>query len=240
MKAFFLARWTAIMTGNVSVRRVEIPQAVCQKGKNMSIRSHNSHKTHLLVECAIMVALGTVLSLIKIYEAPFGGAVTLLSMAPIIVLSMRRGVKIGLPAAFVYAVLQLILGLGNVAWVPSASGKLLCILLDYIIAFSVLGLAGFAGKIPYTKNEKTNLWIGSIVGTLVVVLLRFACHLLSGVVIWYALDLEWYADDPTHIVHKYGMWMFSLVYNGWFMVPEILETVIGVPILTRALARFRV
>jgi len=200
----------------------------------------NTNKTHILVECSIMIALGTVLSLIKVYEAPFGGSVTLLSMAPIILLSLRRGVKVGLPAAFVYSVLQLMLGLGSVAWVPSAGGKLLCVVLDYLIAFSVLGLAGFAVKIPFTHNEKNNLWIAAAVGTLVVVLLRFVCHLLSGVVIWYALDLVWYADDPSHIVHKYGMWMFSVVYNSWYMVPEILETVIGVPILAKALARFRV
>lgn len=197
-------------------------------------------KTHMLVECAIMVALGTVLSLIKVYEAPFGGSVTLLSMAPVIILSLRRGVKAGLPAAFVYSVLQLILGIGSVAWVPSAGGRILCILFDYIFAFSVLGLAGAANVLRPTGSDRTNLWIASVVGTLAAVLLRFACHLVSGAVIWYALDLEWYADDPGHIVHQYGAWLFSLVYNGGYMVPEIIETVIGVPLLTRALARFRV
>ncbi|MBQ8641421.1 MAG: energy-coupled thiamine transporter ThiT [Clostridia bacterium] len=197
-------------------------------------------KIILLAESAMMVALGTVLSLIKVYEAPFGGSVTLLSMAPIIILSLRRGVKVGLPAAFVYSVMQLILGIGNVAWVPSAGGRILCILFDYILAFTVLGLAGFAVKIPFSSNDKTNLWIGAVIGTLVVVLLRFACHIVSGAVIWYALDLEWYADDPGHIVHQYGAWLFSVVYNGGFMVPEIIETMVGVPVLTRALAKFRV
>ena len=197
-------------------------------------------KIILLAESAMMVALGTVLSLIKVYEAPFGGSVTLLSMAPIIILSLRRGVKVGLPAAFVYSVMQLILGIGNVAWVPSAGGRILCILFDYILAFTVLGLAGFAVKIPFSSNDKTNLWIGAVIGTLVVVLLRFACHIVSGAVIWYALDLDWYADDPGHIVHQYGAWLFSVVYNGGFMVPEIIETMVGVPVLTRALAKFRV
>ena len=197
-------------------------------------------KIILLVESAMMIALGTALSCIKIYEAPFGGSVTLLAMAPIIILSLRRGVKVGLPAAFVFSVLQLILGLNNIAWVPSAGGRVLCIFFDYIFAFTVLGLAGFAMKIPYTGNDKKNLWIGAIVGTVTVVLLRFACHLVSGAVIWYALDLEWYADDPGHIVHRYGAWLFSLIYNGGYMVPEIIETVIGVPVLTKALARFRV
>ena len=197
-------------------------------------------KITILVESAMMVALGTVLSLIKVYEAPFGGSVTLLSMAPVILLSLRRGGMVGLPAAFVYSVLQLVLGLGSIAWVPSVSGQILCAVFDYLLAFTVLGLAGFAVKIPFSADDKKNLWIAAIVGTLAVVLLRFACHLVSGAVIWYALDLEWYADDPGHIVHKYGAWLFSLVYNAGFMVPETIETVIGVPLLAKALSRFRV
>ena len=56
---------------------------------------------YVLAESAIMVALATVLSMVKVYEAPYGGSVTLLSMAPIIILSMRRGVKTGLLAGFV-------------------------------------------------------------------------------------------------------------------------------------------
>jgi len=178
--------------------------------------------------------------LIEIYKAPFGGAVTLLSMAPIIILSIRHGVKTGLAGAFVYSVLQLILGVSNVAWVPSAGGKLLCILFDYTLAFTVLGFAGIFRKVKFVKNETANLFITSIIGTLLVCLIRFACHILSGAVIWYSLDLEWYADDPTHIVHKYDAWMFSLVYNGTFMIPEIVETVIGVPLLTKILSKVRI
>lgn len=196
--------------------------------------------THTLTECAIMIALATVLSLIEIYKAPFGGSVTLLSMAPIILLSIRHGVKTGLAGAFVYSVLQLVLGISNVAWVPSAGGKLLCILFDYTLAFTVLGFAGMFRQVKLVKNETANLIITSLLGTLLVCLARFACHILSGAVIWYALDLEWYADDPTHIVHKYGAWMFSLIYNGTFMIPEIVETCIGVPILTKILSHFRV
>ena len=84
---------------------------------------------YVLAESAIMVALATVLSMVKVYEAPYGGSVTLLSMAPIIILSMRRGVKTGLLAGFVYSVIQLLLGLNNVAWVPTPMGIVLCCLL---------------------------------------------------------------------------------------------------------------
>lgn len=212
-------------------------------------------KVRILVECAVMVALATVLSLIKVYEAPFGGSVTLLSMAPIIILSMRHGVKVGLSGAFVYSVLQLILGISSVAWVPTVGGIILCILFDYLIPFTLLGLGGMFRNVSFLQNitfpdkrimpaklrgKTVSIPLYAILGTLIVLLLRFLCHIVSGAVIWYALDLQWYADDPTHIVHKYGAWMFSLVYNSTFMIPEILETLIGVPLLTAALKKFKI
>lgn len=199
-----------------------------QKQKHMNL--------HVLTESALMIALATVLSMIKVYEAPFGGSVTLLSMAPIIILSMRHGVKVGLAGGFVHSVIQLVLGIANVGWVPDISGKILCILLDYILPFTALGFGGMFRNVRWTGNDKLNLVLNALLGTLVVTLFRFVCHILSGVVIWYALDLEWYADDPGHIVNRYSKWIFSIVYNGAFMLPEIIETMIGVPLLTSALS----
>lgn len=194
---------------------------------------------HVLTECALMIALATVLSLVEVYKAPFGGSVTLLSMVPIIVISMRHGVGAGLAAGFVHSVIQLVLGLSNVAWVPDLTGKILCILLDYILPFTLLGLGGIFRGVKFSKNARTNVIVSALLGTLLVTILRFGCHILSGVVIWYALDLEWYADDPTHIVNRYSQWIFSLIYNGWYMVPEIIETAIGTPIIAAALMKVK-
>lgn len=199
-----------------------------------------SEKTHILVESAVMIALATVLSCVKVYDAPFGGSVTLLSMAPIVLLSIRRGIRVGLPGAFVYSVLQLLLGIGNVAWVPTAGGIVLCVLFDYLAPFTLLGLGGIFRNVRFSENRAFNSAASAVLGTLLVVLLRFFCHIVSGVAVWYALDLEWYADDPSHIVHQYGAWMFSLIYNGTYMLPEIVETVVGVPILNAALAKFKI
>ncbi len=195
---------------------------------------------HVLTESALMVAMATVLSLIKVYEAPFGGSVTLLSMAPIIILSLRHGVKVGLAGGFVHSVIQLVLGLSNVAWVPDLGGKMLCILFDYLLPFTLLGLGGMFRGVRFTADERKNTILAALLGTLVVTLLRFGCHVVSGVVIWYALDLEWYADDPTHIVNRYPQLLFSLIYNGWYMVPEVAETAVGVPILASALRRVKI
>ena len=199
----------------------------------------NSSRTHILTESAIMVALATVLSMLKIWEAPYGGSVTILSMAPIIVLSMRRGVKVGLFAGFAHSLIQLLLGLGTVAYVPTPMGIVVCVLTDYILPFTLLGLGGLFRDMKFTKNATTNLFLAAALGALLVTLLRYACHIVSGAVIWYALDLEWYADDPSHIVFQYGPWMFSIIYNGGFMIPEIITTVIGTPILTKALSKVK-
>lgn len=195
------------------------------------------HRVRTLCECAIMVALATVLSMIKVYDAPYGGSVTLLSMAPIIVLSMMGGIKVGLAAGFANALVQLLLGLNNVAWVPTAWGIVLCIVLDYLLPFTALGLGGMFRRVRFTSKTAANTIFAALLGTVVVTGFRFLCHVVSGAVIWYSLNLEWYAGDPAHIVHQYGPWLFSLIYNATFMVPEILETCIGVPLLCLGLKR---
>lgn len=198
-----------------------------------------SSRTRILAESAIMIALATVLSMLKIWESPYGGSITVLSMAPIIVLSMRRGVKVGLAAGFAHSLIQLLLGLSNVAWVPTPAGIVICILTDYILPFTLLGLGGIFRNVPFSKNRYTNLIVATLLGTLLVTVLRYVCHIVSGVVVWYELDLEWYADDPTHIVNLYGPWLFSIIYNGIYMIPEIIATAVGTPLLTRALANVK-
>ena len=199
--------------------------------------ANNNSKARMLTEGAIMVALATVLSMVKIWDSPYGGSVTILSMAPIIVLSLRRGIKVGLFAGLAHAVIQLLLGLSSVAYVPTPVGIVLCVLTDYILPFTLLGLGGIFRSVKFTENKTANAVIAAALGALLVTVLRYICHIVSGAVIWYELDLEWYADDPTHIVNQYGAWMFSAIYNGIYMIPEIIATTIGTPLLTKALSK---
>lgn len=92
-------------------------------------------------------------------------------------------------------------------------------------------------NVRFTKNENIDSLIAAALGALLVTLLRYLCHIISGAVIWYALDLQWYADDPTHIVFRYGAWMFSVVYNGGYMIPEMIITTVATPILAKALSK---
>ena len=94
---------------------------------------------------AIFVALSTVLSLIKVYEMPLGGSVTLLSMLPVVMISIMLGLKWGIGSAFVYSLIQLIFGIaleGMLGWGLTPVMLIGAILLDYIVAFTVLGIAG--------------------------------------------------------------------------------------------------
>lgn len=94
-----------------------------------------------LVLGGIMVALGTVLSFIKPFDLPYGGSITLCSMLPIMFYGYRCGPKWGLAAGFVFSVLQLLFGLDDLKGI-SALMVVGSILLDYLLAFTVLGLAG--------------------------------------------------------------------------------------------------
>lgn len=201
--------------------------------------ANNKDRIHILTESAIMVALATVLSMTKVWKAPYGGSVTVLAMTPIIILSMRRGIKAGLFAGFAHSIIQLLLGLNNVSYIPTPMGIMICVLTDYILPYTLLGLGGLFRNVKFSASETLNLFLATALGALLVCALRFACHVISGAVIWYALDLEWYADNPDHIVFRYGPWMFSMIYNGGYMLPETITTVIGTPILTKALSKIK-
>ena len=182
-------------------------------------------RTRILVEGAMMIALATVLSMIKIFEMPFGGSVTLLSIMPLILMSYRHGVRWGLLTAFVHSVLQLVLGISNIGYCPTVLSQIGCILLDYIIAFSVLGLADAIGK------RFENRVVGVIVGAAAVCALRFVCSWLSGMLIWgsYQSYYDWATGMPV--------WLYSLIYNGNYMLPETVLTVIGTVLLVKTASR---
>ena len=140
-----------------------------------------SQKTQLLVEGAVVIALATVLSFIRIIKMPWGGSVTLLSMLPIVIYSIKNGVKNGLLVAFVYSLVQFGQGVidGLFGWGLTPGSLIACILIDYIIAFTVLGLAGLF------REKGLSGWI---IGTVLAIVLRLFMHFLSGVVIWKSLE----------------------------------------------------
>ena len=96
-----------------------------------------------LVECAVLIAIGTVLSLFE-FSGPWalGGGITVCSMLPLVLICHRHGTKWGISSALVYGVLQMFLGMKNVMYGRNFWEVLAIILLDYVVAFGVIGLAG--------------------------------------------------------------------------------------------------
>lgn len=171
-------------------------------------------KTRMLAEGAVMIALATVLSFIQIVKFPWGGAITVLSMLPIVFFSLRYGVKYGMAISFVYSLVQLAQGIidGLFGWGLTPIALVACIFIDYILAFTVLGIAGVFG------NRRLGAIIG---GTVLALFLRFVFHYISGVFIFKSFGELWNgfsAESP---------YIYSLLYNGAYMLPEIIFTTVG-------------
>ncbi len=179
-----------------------------------------SEKTTILVEGALMIALATVLSFTRVFTLPWGGSVTLLSMLPIVLFSIRRGIKAGLGVSFLFALVQFVQGImdGLFGWGLTPGSLVACIFLDYLLAFTVLGLAGIFRKKGVT---------GWLLGITFAVLLRFAMHFLSGIMIWKSFGKLWEGFYTENTV------LYSLLYNGAYMLPEMIFTVIGAVVLLK-------
>ncbi len=163
--------------------------------------------TKKLTVSALMIALSAVLSFITIFRMPNGGSVTAASMVPVLAVGMLYGTRHGLIAAFAYALLQLAINF----YAPPAQTFLtfaLDILLDYLLAFGVLGLGG----VLYRAWGKKAFLIPISGG--VCCILRLICHVLSGFLIW--------RDTLPQGQHPL---LASLIYNGSYMGVEILITV---------------
>ena len=114
----------------------------------------------ILVESAIMIALATVLSVFKLAELPYGGSITLASMLPIAVLAYRHGTLRGLGAGLVYGVIQQLLGLKNLSYFTTPQSIVAIILLDYAVAFAVIGLAGIFRRL--VRRQSAAMLLGTL------------------------------------------------------------------------------
>jgi len=173
----------------------------------------NSNVKKLCVS-AVMLALATALSLVKVWQMPLGGSVTLCSMLPICLLSILYGDKWGFLTAFAFSLIQLfislveVLGWGLSPWVLAGT-----IMLDYVLAFTSLGFAG-----TFRKNGT----VGILLGVVLACAVRLLLHIISGVVLF--TNLEQY--ELFGNVFEAKPILYSICYNGFYMVPEMALTVI--------------
>jgi thiamine transporter len=154
---------------------------------------------------ALCMAMSFVLSYIKLYSMPLGGSVTLASMLPLLWYSNKFGMRNGFIAGAAYGLLQLIQKPEIYHWVQ--------VLLDYPLAFMMLGLAG----------SVKNLQLGSILG----VTGRWICHIISGAVFFG----EWMPEGWSNA------WVYSAAYNGAYLLVDLIICIVLSFVLAKALDR---
>ena len=178
-------------------------------------------KTQKIVISAVMIALAAVLSTIKVWEMPLGGSVTLLSMLPIVLISLCYGVKWGLTTSFLYALLQIFLDLGKLmSYGMTPSIWIGCLVFDYLLAYGSLGLAGLF---------RSHGSVGECGGITLALLLRFISHVISGSIFFAVFCPE-----------GWNVFVYSIAYNGTYMLPELIFTMTAAVLLLRvkSLKRF--
>lgn len=181
-------------------------------GKEKMKKQANSTKK--LVEASIMIALATVLSMLKIVDMPYGGSVTAASMLPIMIVSYRHGVCTGLLSGGVFALIQQLLGLNTLSYVTTWQSVLAVILLDYIVAYTLVGLAGVSkGRIMRSQPQARRQSAELAVGCVIVCILRYLCHVIAGATVWAGLSI------PTE-----AAMIYSVGYNATYMLPETIVT----------------
>ena len=177
-----------------------------------------------LVECALLIAVGTVLSLFKFRGVwALGGSITFCSMLPLVMIADRHGTKWGVACAAAFSLIQLVLGLNNVQYAPDALTALGVILLDYVLAYTVIGFSAC-----FKRAIKDRRW-AIVAGIAVTFFLRFLCHFASGVLIW---EVLWPNENGWAPV------LWSLAYNGSYMLPETLLTAAVVYVSFKPLKKY--
>ena len=174
----------------------------------MSTQKRSQTNITRLAESAVMLALSFALSYAKIFEMPMGGSVTIASMLPIMLIGIKYGSLTGVSVGFVYSLTQLLQAFSSANVFPycqSIGALVICIAFDYLLPFTLIGLAGVFKELRITKNAEINAYVGIVS----VVTLRFLCHFITGVVIWG----QWAPDGM-------GKYLYSFLYNGGFLTAD--------------------
>ncbi len=202
-------------------------------------------KTKKLVTSAMLIAIATVLSVFQPFQLPFGGGITIASMMPIVLIAFCFGTRWGLWSAFIFSLLQLLLGAKTVSafFLPGEDQMIIwqaviVCFLDYILAYTVIGFGGiFKSKI---KSRTVAICIGSVFA----LVLRYLVHIISGA-IFFGAWAEWFFGQEGF--YRFGSvilenfsgdslsLLYSVIYNGTYMLPEIIITAILTPIVYKAI-----
>ena len=206
----------------------------------------NKKRTEAITLSAIMIAfaisISAICSAVPFLNLPFGGGFTIASMLPIIVVAYMYGTKWGLLTAFVYSFMQMLLGFNTVSsfFLPGDSQMIfhraiIVCLIDYVVAYTVLGLGGVFRK---KFGARKALCLGSIFA----ITLRYLAHIVSGA-IFFGTWAEWFFTQEGFPAWGQAILnslsgdilslVYSIIYNGTYMIPEIIITAIVACLVVR-------
>lgn len=199
----------------------------------------NKKRTQAITVSAIMIAFAVAISAIcaavPFINLPFGGGFTIASMLPIILVAYMYGTKWGILTAFTYSILQMLLGFNTVSafFLPGDSQMMwwraiIVILIDYVLAYTVLGFGGIFRK-------KYGMRKALVLGSIFAISLRYIAHIVSGA-IFFGTWAEWFFTQDGFpawgqaILDTFSgaslATVYSVIYNGTYMLPEIIITAI--------------
>lgn len=193
-------------------------------------------KTLRLAETGLFLALGIILDTFFKIDGlwAYGGSVTLFSMLPLIVIAYRYGITWGFFSGIAHGLITMLIsgfragGLAVMIQENDGIKKFIfVVLLDYILAFAVIGFSGLSRR--FIKNISGALAVGAIIGLVA----RYLVHIISGYIL-FGVYAEWFfsqSDWGMAILEKLQgnslMIVYSIIYNGLYMIPEIIITAVG-------------
>ena len=207
------------------------------------------HNVKRLTESAMLLSLALVLEVVsKMFIPPmaFGGQVTLVSMLPVVLIAYRHGVRWGMVCGFGFALMEMALGGGTIsaAFQPGYFGDgtmlgraLVMVLLDYVLAFTLLGLGGSFRRLVRRPG------VGLMLGSVTALTARYCAHVLSGFILfggwaeWFFTQEgfpAWGARLVSVLSPNALALAYSLVYNGMYMIPEIILTALVSLLIARS------
>ena len=192
--------------------------------------------TRCLCESAILIALATILSELKVITIPFGGGITICAMVPMILLAYRWGMKWGFFSAFIFGVIQLLIGIAKHSFGFELWMVIVDVLLEYVLAYTLLGLGGLF------RNRLSNPMAALPLGGIVAIFARYFIHFVAGATIWGSYA-EWFFTEDAGVsigetvlntFHGFGLAaVYSGIVNGSLMLGEMLVSVIALLILSK-------
>ena len=180
-------------------------------------------RTRIIVEAGLSIALAYVLGRFMLFKLPFGGSISL-DMLPLLVFALRRGAGPGVLTGALYGMLNYTIDpVGIVHWAQ--------FLLDYAVAYGLVGLAGLGSKLLASRvaawRSATAMLSVVTPFALLGMTARFAAHFVSGIVFFGS-----YAPAGQPLA------LYSLVYNATYMGPSailcLVAAILVLPVLERA------